>query len=77
MLVGGVVKFLPSSTSSSLGFAEWRLRGYGEGSDRVLLCGIVGGLVFSLQVAGRDGGIANFGDGLRFACSGSDGVLCV
>ena len=42
-----------------------------------LLCGIVGGLFFPPEVTGRDGGVANFGAGLRFACSGSDGVLCV
>ena len=42
-----------------------------------LLCGIVGGLDFSLKVTCRVGGVANFEAKLRFACSGSDGVLCV
>ena len=42
-----------------------------------LLCGIVGGFVFSLAATGIAGGVANFGAGLRFTCSGGDGVLCV
>ena len=42
-----------------------------------LLCKIVGGLVFYLKGASTFGGVANFRAGLRFACSGSDGVLCV
>ena len=59
------------------GFGEWRWRGYGDGRDRVLLCGIVGGLVFFLEVSRRAGGVANFGTGLKLTCSDSDEVLCV
>ena len=47
------------------------------GVIRFLLCGIVGDLFFPLEVTDRAGGVANFGAGLRFACLGNDGVLCV
>ena len=40
-------------------------------------CGIVGGLLFSHEMIGGDGGVANFGAGLRFAYSSSGGVLRV
>jgi len=42
-----------------------------------LWCGIVGGLLFPLEMIGVAGAVANFGAGLRFAYSRSGGVLCV
>ena len=43
----------------------------------LLWCGIVGGLLVSFEMIGGAGDFANFGAGLRFAYSSSDGVLCV
>ena len=43
----------------------------------LLWCGIVGGLLFPLEINGRAWGVANFGPGLGFAYSSSGGVLCV
>ena len=39
-------------------------------------CGIVSGLLFSLEMTGGGEGVANFEAGLRFVHSSSDGVLC-
>ena len=43
----------------------------------LLWCGIVGGLLFTLEMTGRARVVSLFGAGLRIACSRSVGVLCV
>ena len=40
-------------------------------------CGIVGGLLFTLEITGSAGVVSIFGAGLRIACSRIVGVLCV
>jgi hypothetical protein len=42
----------------------------------LLWCGIAGGLLFSLEMTGGAGGVANFGAGLRVAYS-SQSVTCL
>ena len=39
--------------------------------------GVVGGLLFTLEMIGRAGVVSFFGAGLRIPCSRSVGVLCV
>ena len=43
----------------------------------LLWCGIVGGLLFTLETNGRAEVVSLFGAGLRIASSRSVGVLCV
>ena len=59
------------------GYGEWRGRGFGDGCDRFIWCGVIGGLNFSLELTGGVEGVANLGAGLGFACSSSGGVVCV
>ena len=42
----------------------------------LLWCGIVGGLLFSLEMTGGVGGVANFGAGSRLAYS-SQSLTCL
>jgi hypothetical protein len=43
----------------------------------LLWCGIVGSLLFTLEMTGRARVVSLFGAGLRIACSRSVGVMCV